>query len=87
VSSRAALTAVIAIALAAPAASASARPDHGPTATAARCKTVTIGGHKTCLAVGRSCQHKYQKQYVRYGFSCARNASGSWRLAKPKQSF
>jgi hypothetical protein len=85
----AAIAALAAAAAAAPAASAAApRGDDGQTATAAACKRAVIAGKRTCLVRGTHCVRKYERQYLRYGFSCAtRDSAGRYRLAVSKQSF
>jgi uncharacterized membrane protein len=88
-SSRATLIALATVALAAPAAGASSSSggEHGATATAAKCTNATIAGRRTCLSVGQTCKRKYQKQYLRAGFSCAKTASGKYRLVSKRQAF
>jgi len=86
---RLALTlAVVGAAIAAPTAvPAAAAPANGAAAHAAACKTVKLGGKRTCLAVGRHCALKYQQTYVKHGLSCARDGKGRLRLVRNSQSF
>jgi hypothetical protein len=57
-----------------------------PRATAAGCKHAKIGGHKVCLAAGQYCNRKYQKQYLKHGFSCAKT-NKRYRLVVNHLSF
>ncbi len=80
----------LAVALAAPAAGAAAPASVAAGAavtTRASCVYVTIAGKRTCLAVGRSCKRRYERRYNSKGFTCKRNAAGSYRLRRLRQSF
>jgi hypothetical protein len=51
-----------------------------PTASMA-CVHAVIGGHKKCLARGEYCARRYERQYVRYGFTCTKlDRRGRWHL-------
>ena len=79
-----ALLVSLALALAAPAASA-ASPHAAHSARVSCPKTglvAMIGGKRTCLAPGRACAARYGKQYRHKGFTC-RNGT----LRKIKQQF
>lgn len=39
-----------------------------------------IGGAHKCLRRGQFCARRYQRQYVRYGFSCSSRTAYGWRL-------
>jgi hypothetical protein len=39
-----------------------------------------IGGEHKCLRRGQYCAKRYRKQYRKYGYTCARDASGVYRL-------
>jgi hypothetical protein len=39
-----------------------------------------IGGEHKCLRRGQYCAKRYKRQYRRYGFTCARDARGDYRL-------
>jgi hypothetical protein len=88
-----ALFAALAVAFAAPAATAAAPAAPTTTAAAAavgKCrhgKIARIGGKRTCLAAGRRCQRRYQRQYKRNGYTCKRRTSGVYRLKKIRQAF
>ena len=60
-------------------------PD-GAVAHAAACTRARIGGRTVCLAVGQTCKRRYEAQYRRKGFTCARKA-GTYRLKRQAQSF
>ena len=68
---RAVLTAVLALALLAPAAPAAAATPKKVRCTAKE-KRAKIGGKVVCLKKGKRCVAKYQRQYKRYGFRCTR---------------
>ena len=36
------------------------------------CIHARIGGHRTCIARGQLCNHRYQRQYLSYGLTCVR---------------
>jgi hypothetical protein len=63
------VTALAAIAVAAPASAAAV----GPTATVAcsRDTPATIGGAHKCLGAGEYCKLRAERQYERYGFVCS----------------
>jgi hypothetical protein len=84
-----ALVALAAVALAAPAAGAAASARQGgPAASAAACTKAVVGGRHVCLAAGQRCTRRYQRAYVRHGFSCSkRDSRGRWRLVVSKQTF
>jgi hypothetical protein len=58
-------------------------------ATVAGCKHARIGGHKACLAAGQKCKLRYEKQYVKNGFSCAKigHKGRKYRLVVNRLSF
>ena len=62
----------------------------GPAAPAApaksKCKSAKIAGKHRCLAAGQSCTHRYEKQYVKYGFSCVKSGR-HWRLVNNRLAF
>lgn len=72
--------------VAAPAAGASRPAPASPVAHTAACRAAVIGGKHVCLAAGRRCSPRYQRQYLRHKFSCGR-ANGRYRLVANKQSF
>jgi hypothetical protein len=82
-----ALVATLALAAAAPAAQPwAAQPSKAP-AVAVVAKTCSkgythanIGGEHKCLRRGQYCAKRYRKQYKKYGFTCARDTSGVYRL-------
>ena len=45
----------------------------------ASCVHATIGGQRTCLAPGKSCKRKYQRQYEHHGFECVKR-NGRYQL-------
>jgi hypothetical protein len=49
----------------------SASRSSAPTAHAARCKYVKIGGKRRCLAPGKFCTRQWEKTYRRHGFTCS----------------
>ena len=78
----------LAVALAAPAASAAAPATNTISASCPKTgKIARIDGKRMCLATGRSCSRVHQKQYKRNGYSCARDSKGRYRLKKVKQEF
>lgn len=80
------IAAVATVAGAAPVATATAA---GVTdgARSSSCTKARIGGKTVCLKAGLSCKRKYQKQYLKNGFSCAkRDSKGRYHL-KTSQSF
>lgn len=89
---KAGLAVVLAVAFAAPAASAAAPASltghaAGPVARTA-CTKAVIGGRHTCLAAGQRCVRKYDRQYRRYGFACTkRDSAGHYRLVKRGMTF
>ena len=86
----AALVATLAtVAVAAPATAMAGGAGDGPTATAAAaCKMATIAGKRTCLRKGMRCARRYERQYLRYSFSCrTRDSAGRYRLAVRSLSF
>lgn len=62
------------------AASAASAP---PVATTS-CVKAQIGGKSVCLAKGQKCNHSYQGQYLRYGFTCTKRG-GKWKLKREEQ--
>lgn len=47
----------------------------------AACKRAKIGGQSRCIARGQFCARRYQRDYLRYGYSCSkRDARGNWHL-------
>ena len=86
----AALVATLAtVAVSAPAAATAGGAGDGPTATAAAaCKPATIAGKRTCLKRGLLCTRKYERQYLRYSFSCrTKDSRGRYHLAVRSLSF
>jgi uncharacterized membrane protein len=80
----------IAVAFAAPAVGAAAPASGAAKASGARksCASgVTIAGKRTCLAVGKMCQRKYESKYQGKGFTCKRAAKGGYRLKRMGQGF
>lgn len=67
------LALVVAVALIAAAVvlDSSASRASSPTAHAARCKYVKIGGKRRCLATGKFCTRQWEKTYRRHGFTCS----------------
>ena len=85
-----ALLVALAVALAAPAAGATAPASPAATAAGGRgaCTAgVRIAGKRTCLAAGKACKRKYERTYRSRGFTCARTAKGGYRLKRMKQHF
>jgi hypothetical protein len=66
------IAATVAAVAVSPAGAATHAPGAGSPATVAGCKHARIGGHKVCLAAGQKCKLRYEKQYVKSGFSCAK---------------
>jgi uncharacterized membrane protein len=64
--------AALSIAVAAPATAPAA---DGPLAHAA-CQRATIGGQSKCIARGQFCAIRFQRDYQRYGFTCAPKSGG-----------
>jgi hypothetical protein len=64
-------------------------PGAASRATVAGCKHARIGGHKVCLAAGQHCNRRYEKQYVKNGFSCAKigHTGHKYRLVLNRMSF
>ena len=62
----------------------------GPAAPVApaksNCKSARIAGKHRCLTAGQSCTHRYEKQYVKYGFSCVKSGR-QWRLVRNRLAF
>jgi hypothetical protein len=48
------------------------------------CVHAKIGGQRVCLAPGKSCQRKYERQYERHGFACVKR-NGKYRLVYSQQ--
>jgi hypothetical protein len=48
------------------------------------CVHAQINGKQKCLAKGKRCNHHYQGQYLRYGFSCTKHG-GKWKLSPEQQ--
>jgi hypothetical protein len=45
------------------------------------CTGAKIGGKRKCIARGQYCARRYERQYVRYGFTCSkRDRRGRWHL-------
>lgn len=70
---------IAALALSINAGAPAASPIGIPTADAA-CQTATIGGKRKCIARGQFCAVRYQSDYRRYGFRCANDGKGRYRL-------
>jgi hypothetical protein len=52
-----------------------------PAAHATACIRAVIGGQRKCIQRGQFCARRYQRQYLRYGFSCSkRDLRGNWHL-------
>jgi hypothetical protein len=50
------------------------------------CVNARIGGHRTCLAIGRSCAHRYERQYENYRFTCIKSGRhGRYHLTYAQQ--
>jgi hypothetical protein len=63
-------------------------PSGATSVRAVGCKRAKIAGHRVCLAAGQRCKTRYEKQYVKYGFSCAGNGKkGQHRLVANKLAF
>ena len=82
-----ALLAALTLAAAAPAAQPWAAPSAKTPAVAVIAKPCSsgykhaiIGGEHKCLRRGQYCAKRYKSQYKRYGFTCARDSSGVYRL-------
>jgi hypothetical protein len=55
----------------------------GAPAHAAYCVYGRIGGVTKCLRAGEYCAHRYQRQYLRYGFTCNKlDYRGDWHLER-----
>jgi ABC-type sugar transport system substrate-binding protein len=80
------LAAALALIVAAPAAQSVAQPAKAPAiaVVAKTCssgyKHAVISGEHKCLRRGQYCAARYKSQYKRYGFTCARDSSGVYRL-------
>jgi hypothetical protein len=71
------------LALAAPAAGASAAaPDRASSSCPKSGTIARISGKRTCLATGRACAASKQRQYKKNGYTCSKG-----RLKKVSQSF
>lgn len=71
--------AAIAFGPAVPAAVASPEPVQAQIA----CKQARIGGQSKCIAAGQFCARRYERDYRRYGYSCAkRDRRGNWHLVR-----
>lgn len=84
---RAAIGVSLVAVLAVPSGAAGAVPasDAPAASAAATCKKIVkIGGKRRCLAVGKRCVRKYEKQYLKHGFSCRKTTR---RLVVSRQSF
>jgi len=63
-----------------PAAVTVAQPEAGPVAHVS-CTRAVIGGQSKCIARGQYCARRYQRDYLRYGYSCSnRDSQGRWHL-------
>jgi hypothetical protein len=50
---------------------------------AAQCTYGRVGGVVKCLRAGEYCARRYQRQYIRYGFTCSkRDYRGAWHLER-----
>lgn len=57
----------------------------GPAAPQAHiaCKQARIGGQSKCIAAGQFCARAYQRDYLRYGYSCSkRDRNGHYHLVR-----
>lgn len=81
-----ALIVTLALFAAVPAAQPAAHPSKVPTLAlvAKPCSKgythAIIGGEHKCLRRGQYCAARYKRQYRRYGFECARDSRGVYRL-------
>lgn len=80
------LVAGLVLALAAPAAGAGA-PASAARKSCSNGKMATIAGKRTCLAPGRSCNRRYEKQYKAKRYSCQKDKKGHYRLVGLDQEF
>jgi hypothetical protein len=55
-----------------------------PPVASTACTHAQIGGKSVCLARGKKCDHHYEGQYARYGFTCVRRG-GKWKLTREEQ--
>jgi uncharacterized membrane protein len=78
----AAALAALALLLAGGAPAPPAEASGSPSAVAA-CRTATIGGHRRCIAPGQFCARRYERDYRRYGYTCAkRDRNGRYHLRR-----
>jgi hypothetical protein len=55
-----------------------------PPVASTACVHARIGGEGVCLANGQKCNHHYEGQYLRYGFTCTKHGH-KWRLSREQQ--
>jgi hypothetical protein len=79
-----AIVAVIALSCAATAPIAVTESVASPVAQVA-CVHARIGGQSKCLARGKLCARRYERQYKSRGFTCKRGRDGRYRLAVAQQ--
>lgn len=76
------IAAAAAIAIGAGTTPAAVAAPSGPQAQIA-CKNARIGGQSKCIAAGQFCARAYQRDYLRYGYSCSkRDRNGRYHLVR-----